>query len=489
MLVLLLSVTCSVSPQSSPVRRQTRRPTVTFTTGRPLAELEWSSRRAGAPPVSQPFSTDSKFTEQMRVDAAAEVKQMFYHGYDNYMKHAFPHDELKPLTKTWTDSLGELGNLKMEFLPKKYKGACFPVTTFRLPDCPYETDPFFFIVSGSALTLIDATTTLAVLNNRTEFAKNVLWMSENLNFDVDVRVNAFEVNIRVLGGLLSAHCIASGGSDAIGGMSEGTKQEPDDYQDEKFVPNYDGALLPIAKDLGERLLKAFDTPSGLPYAWVNLRHGVRRGETTEQNVAAIGSFALEFGTLSRLTRDWRFENASKRAIKTLWHKRSHRDLLGNTIDVKTAKWINRSGGVGAGNDSFFEYLLKAFVAFGDDEVFDIFCDAYVAVIKWYHDDGWYHEAHLDTGKPTHLQATSLQAFWPGVQVLIGDLESAKKRCGAFLITTFASAIAQHKTDTYFLQSQLGPVLRALDRVRREPGAVPVHRKASAPFRKAVPASA
>jgi len=425
----------------------------------------------------------------MRVDAAAEVKQMFYHGYDNYMKHAFPHDELKPLTKTWTDSLGELGNLKMEFLPKKYKGACFPVTTFRLPDCPYETDPFFFIVSGSALTLIDATTTLAVLNNRTEFAKNVLWMSENLNFDVDVRVNAFEVNIRVLGGLLSAHCIASGGSDAIGGMSEGTKQEPDDYQDEKFVPNYDGALLPIAKDLGERLLKAFDTPSGLPYAWVNLRHGVRRGETTEQNVAAIGSFALEFGTLSRLTRDWRFENASKRAIKTLWHKRSHRDLLGNTIDVKTAKWINRSGGVGAGNDSFFEYLLKAFVAFGDDEVFDIFCDAYVAVIKWYHDDGWYHEAHLDTGKPTHLQATSLQAFWPGVQVLIGDLESAKKRCGAFLITTFASAIAQHKTDTYFLQSQLGPVLRALDRVRREPGAVPVHRKASAPFRKAVPASA
>ena len=30
----------------------------------------------------------------------------FAHGYDAYMKYAFPHDELRPLSKTWTDSLG-----------------------------------------------------------------------------------------------------------------------------------------------------------------------------------------------------------------------------------------------------------------------------------------------------------------------------------------------------------------------------------------------
>jgi hypothetical protein len=28
-------------------------------------------------------------------------------------------------------------------------GTYFQITTFRLPDCPYETDPFSFIVSGS----------------------------------------------------------------------------------------------------------------------------------------------------------------------------------------------------------------------------------------------------------------------------------------------------------------------------------------------------
>lgn len=37
---------------------------------------------------------------------------MFYHAYDNYMEHAFPHDELKPLSATHTDSLAELGNAK-----------------------------------------------------------------------------------------------------------------------------------------------------------------------------------------------------------------------------------------------------------------------------------------------------------------------------------------------------------------------------------------
>ncbi|KAK2365496.1 Glycosyl hydrolase family 47 protein [Trifolium repens] len=28
-----------------------------------------------------------------------KVCKMFHHGYDNYMTHAFLHDELKPLTK------------------------------------------------------------------------------------------------------------------------------------------------------------------------------------------------------------------------------------------------------------------------------------------------------------------------------------------------------------------------------------------------------
>ncbi|CAL5391571.1 unnamed protein product [Camellia sinensis] len=47
----------------------------------------------------------------------------FYHAYDNYMTYAFPHDELKPLAKTFTDSLVELGNLKLEHLPQQHHGS------------------------------------------------------------------------------------------------------------------------------------------------------------------------------------------------------------------------------------------------------------------------------------------------------------------------------------------------------------------------------
>ena len=354
-----------------------------------------------------------------RASAAADVRAMFHHAYDNYMTHAFPHDELKPLSRTWTDSLGELGNLDMKHLPEDYEGV--------------------------ALTLIDATSTLAVLGNRTEFARNVRWMERNLDFDIDVRVNAFECNIRVLAGLLSAHVIALGDGGRAGegtarkrpswfgkGMGSGPSARLFDVDGgmghsvgSGFMPDYEGGLLPKALDLGERLLKAFDTKTGMPYAWVNLRHGVRPGETNETNVAAVGSFVLEFGLLSRLTGDGRFERAARGAIRSMWSIRGDRDLLGNTLDVQRGTWIVRSGGIGAGCDSFFEYLIKAYVMFGDDEYYRMFSDAYVAVMRYYHDDGWYHEAHLNTGVATHVQATSLQAFWPGMQTLIGDLEAAR----------------------------------------------------------------
>jgi len=36
---------------------------------------------------------------------------------------------------------------------------------------------------------------LAILGNSTEFEKGVLWLSENLTFDIDARVNLFEVGV------------------------------------------------------------------------------------------------------------------------------------------------------------------------------------------------------------------------------------------------------------------------------------------------------
>ena len=43
------------------------------------------------------------------------------------------------------------------------------------------------------------------------------------------------------------------------------------------------------------------------------------------------------------------------------------DLVGTSIDVALGQWNNRLGGTGAGADSFYEYLLKAYVLFGKSD--------------------------------------------------------------------------------------------------------------------------
>ncbi|KAL8225671.1 hypothetical protein R6Q57_018228 [Mikania cordata] len=309
-----------------------------------------------------------------------KVRKMFYHAYDNYMTYAFPHDELKPMTKTFTNSLSELGNLKLENLPQEY--------------------------NGTALTLVESLSSLVILGNNTEFEKAVMWLSENLTFDVDARINLFECNIRLLGGLVSAHILAT---DSTNRFIQGT---------------YNNQLLVLAEDLGQRFLPAFNTPTGLPYAWINLKYGVMENETTETSTSGCGSLILEMGALSRLTGDARFEHAALKALHKLWGMRSSLNLLGTTLDVATGEWIEYSSGIGAGVDSFYEYLIKAHILFGKEEFWRMFQSAYLAVQKYFRFGSWYHEADMRTGRATYWQLTSLQAFWPGVQVLIGDLAAA-----------------------------------------------------------------
>ncbi|KAM6569905.1 hypothetical protein CsatB_017890 [Cannabis sativa] len=309
-----------------------------------------------------------------------KVRRMFYHAYDNYMNHAFPHDELKPLTKTFTDSLSELGNLRLEHLPQDY--------------------------SGSALTLIESLSSLVIMGNNTEFERAIIWLSGNLKFNVDARINLFECNIRVLGGLVSAHMLAT---DSTNRLVQGA---------------YKNQLLILAEDLGKRLLPAFNTPTGLPYAWINLKYGVMENETTETSTSGCGSLILEMGALSRLTGNPRYESAALRALHKLWSMRSSLNLFGTTLDVITGEWIEHSSGIGAGVDSFYEYLFKAHIVFGKEEFWKMFHSAYVAVQKYFRHGPWYHEADMRTGKATYWQLTSLQAFWPGLQVLVGDVAAA-----------------------------------------------------------------
>ncbi|KAJ1698360.1 hypothetical protein LUZ63_006872 [Rhynchospora breviuscula] len=301
-----------------------------------------------------------------------EVRDMFYHAFDGYMEHAFPLDELRPLSCKGEDSLG-----------------------------------------GYALTLIDSLDTLALLGDREKFSSAVEWISRNVQFNIDKTVSVFETTIRILGGLLSAHLIAS---DYVTGMK---------------VQNYNNELLHLAEDLALRMLPAFDTPTGIPFGSVNLRHGVDENESKITSTAGGGTLTLEFGVLGRLTNNTIFERVTKNAVRGIWARRSKIDLVGAHINVFSGEWTQKDAGIGTSIDSFYEYLLKAYLLFGDEEYLFMFQEAYKAAMRYLHHDPWYVEVNMNSAATVWPLFNSLQAFWPGLQVLAGDIDPAIRTHAAF----------------------------------------------------------
>ena len=80
------------------------------------------------------------------------------------------------------------------------------------------------------------------------------WVSKTVSFDLNAEVSLFETNIRLLGGLLSAHLLASGAIDGAAHLA---------------VEGYRGELLRLAVDLGQRLLSAFGRCDELPRPFVD----------------------------------------------------------------------------------------------------------------------------------------------------------------------------------------------------------------------------
>jgi mannosidase alpha-like ER degradation enhancer 1 len=97
---------------------------------------------------------------------------------------------------------------------------------------------------------------------------------------------------------------------------------------------------------------------------------LNEGSTT--CTAGAGTLLIEFSVLSRLTNDSRFENAAKNALTKLWSLKSHLGLWGNALNMETLQWIDPVAGVGAGLDSFYEYLFKLYILLGEEEYLDMF---------------------------------------------------------------------------------------------------------------------
>ena len=167
---------------------------------------------------------------------------------------------------------------------------------------------------------------------------------------------------------------------------------------------------------------AFNTTSSIPFGWVNLRRGVLENETRSTCTACAGTLVLELSLLSFVSGDAVYFVASHRALLRLWTLRdSVTNLVGNSLDGGTLRWLNRNSGVGAGIDSFYEYLLKSYVMTGHTPYWTMFQVAYRSATRYLRRGPWYIESSMKTGRATHYHFNSLQAFWPSLQIEIGDV--------------------------------------------------------------------
>ena len=166
----------------------------------------------------------------------------------------------------------------------------------------------------------------------------------------------------------------------------------------------------------------------MPYRFVNLQTGKLRDSLN--NPAEIGTSLIEFGMLSRLTGDSVYYKKSKNAAMQMFNRRSKLGLVGSTINVETGVWTDSTTHISGGIDSYYEYLLKASILFGDPDI-KMMWDFSITAINTYLADTtygglWYRQADMNTGKQLTTEFGALDAFFPAVLALGGDLDRAKK---------------------------------------------------------------
>jgi glycosyl hydrolase family 47 len=249
------------------------------------------------------------------------------------------------------------------------------------------------------MTPVDALDTLILMHLDAEAERARSLIVSHLSFDRDIYVKNFEITIRLLGGLLSGYQLTG-----------------------------DNRLLSLAEDLGNRLLPVFNSPTGLPYVYVNLRTGQTRDPVT--NPAETGTLLMEFGTLSKLTGRPVFYEKAKRALVETFQRRSPLGLVGESINVETGEWTNTDSHISGGIDSYYEYLWKCWLLFGDKDCRDMWEASIPAVNKYLADEIrgelWYGHTDMQTGERTKTTYGALDAFFPGLLALSGDLERARR---------------------------------------------------------------
>jgi mannosidase alpha-like ER degradation enhancer 2 len=304
------------------------------------------------------ISPAQKFTSGQKNMESEKIKSACQYAWSGYKQYAWGYDALKPVSKVGQN--------------------WYTTSLLMTPLDAFDT----FMLLG--------------LNQEASEAKDIIL--SKLTFDLDMEVQLFEINIRMLGGLLSAYEFDS---------------------DKRF--------LLLAEDLGKRLLPAFVSGTGMPYRFVNLRTGKTRDAMS--NPAEIGTYLLEFGRLTQYTGDSAYYKAAKKATLEVYKRRSDIGLVGTIIDVNTGEWKNTESQIGARIDSYYEYLFKASRLFGDKDcqkAWERSKEDFIRYLLSKTHNGWYFtRVNMHSGIETHPYYGALEAFSAGLLALSGDISTAR----------------------------------------------------------------
>uniref|UniRef100_A0A8C6UWW7 alpha-1,2-Mannosidase n=1 Tax=Neogobius melanostomus TaxID=47308 RepID=A0A8C6UWW7_9GOBI len=235
-------------------------------------------------------------TNEMR----EKVKEMMKFAWDNYKLYAWGMNELRPVTKN-----GHIGNMFGEGL----RGA----------------------------SIIDSLDTLYIMGLMEEYNDAKEWVKTSLDLNSNGEASLFEVNIRYVGGLLSAYYLTG---------------------EELFKSK--------VLELGEKLLPAFNTPTGIPRGVINLGSGTSWSwgwaSAGSSILAEFGTLHLEFVHLSELSGNSIYTEKVMNIRKLLNKIEKPHGLYPNFLSPVSGNWVQRKSRLHRGlGDSFYEYLIKSYL--------------------------------------------------------------------------------------------------------------------------------
>lgn len=195
-----------------------------------------------------------------------------------------------------------------------------------------------------AVTMLDGLSTLWLMGLKEEFEDAYKWIeSQHMPTPGEHgRHSLFEINIRALGGLLSAYSLS---------------EKP--------------AFLDTARRLGDMLLAGFNTASGIPKSTVDVGTGASAWHSWVSHavLAEVATVQMEFRYLSHVTGEQKYAQAADKAFKAVLDSAGSHGLIPIYLsrDDVIPRPVGSKISLGAMGDSYYEYLLKQWVQSGKKE--------------------------------------------------------------------------------------------------------------------------